>query len=145
VQAFRAAADPQLHTAAGPPHAAERLYFTAFTPGLLKWLVQIMPLLGRNPRRFGRNADIDLVAMLKWKPPYTSGWTCAPTWTRNRGLKRATAARWVPRKAFGECPVSSCAGCSGTRPSSRVTRHRAPESARISSPPGSQAAPVTPG
>lgn len=69
VQAFTAAADPQLYSAAGPPHAAERLYFTAFTPGLLKWLVRIMPLLGRNPRRFGRNEDIDLVEILKWETP----------------------------------------------------------------------------
>jgi LmbE family N-acetylglucosaminyl deacetylase len=69
VQAFTAAADPQLYDSAGPPHAAERLYFTAFTPGLLKWLVRIMPLLGRDPHRFGRNADIDLVEILKWETP----------------------------------------------------------------------------
>jgi mycothiol S-conjugate amidase len=69
VQAFTAAANPQLYPAAGLPHAAERLYFTAFTPGLLKWLVRLMPLVGRNPRRFGRNADIDLLEILKWETP----------------------------------------------------------------------------
>ena len=69
VQAFTAAADPQLYHLAGPPHAAERLYSTAFTPGLLKWLVRIMPFLGRDPHRFGRNADIDLVEILKWETP----------------------------------------------------------------------------
>jgi mycothiol S-conjugate amidase len=69
VQAFSAAADPRLYASAGPPHAAERLFFTAFTPGLLKWLVRLMPLVGRNPHRFGRNADIDLVEILKWETP----------------------------------------------------------------------------
>jgi len=69
VQAFSAAADPRLYPATGPAHAAERLYYTAFTPGLLKWLVRFMPLVGRNPHRFGRNADIDLVEILKWETP----------------------------------------------------------------------------
>ncbi len=69
VQAFTAAADPNLYAAAGSPHAAERLYFTEFTPGLLKWLVRLMPLVGRDPRRFGRNADIDLLEILKWETP----------------------------------------------------------------------------
>jgi mycothiol S-conjugate amidase len=69
VRAFTAAADPRLYSSAGSPHAAERLYFTAFTPGLLKWLVRFMPLVGRDPRRFGRNADIDLLEILKWETP----------------------------------------------------------------------------
>jgi LmbE family N-acetylglucosaminyl deacetylase len=69
VQAFTAAADPTLYSADGPPHAAERLYFTAFSPGLLKWLVRLMPLVGRNPRRFGRNSDIDLLEIVKWETP----------------------------------------------------------------------------
>ena len=39
---------------AGPSHRPERLYHPAFTAGLLKVLVRLMPLLGRDPRRFGR-------------------------------------------------------------------------------------------
>jgi mycothiol S-conjugate amidase len=69
VRAFTAASDPKLFPEAGPAHAAERLYYTAFTPGLLKWLVRLMPLVGRDPRRFGRNADIDLLQIVKWETP----------------------------------------------------------------------------
>jgi hypothetical protein len=31
--------------------------------------VRLMPLIGRDPHRFGRNADIDLVQILKWETP----------------------------------------------------------------------------
>jgi LmbE family N-acetylglucosaminyl deacetylase len=69
VRAFAAAGDPELYKAAGPPHAPEHLYFTAFTPGLLKWLVRFMPLVGRDPRHFGRNSDIDLLQIMQWETP----------------------------------------------------------------------------
>jgi len=113
VQAFTAAADPQLYAAAGPPHAAERLYFTAFTPGLLKWLVRVMPLLGRNPRRFGRNADIDLVEILKWETPVhvrVDVRSSLETKSRASACHRSQAGpsesfRWLPgfvvRRLFG--------------------------------------------
>jgi LmbE family N-acetylglucosaminyl deacetylase len=69
VQAFSAAADPHCYVEAGPPHPAERLYFTAFAPGVLKWAARLMPLVGRDPHRFGRNADIDLLEVVSWETP----------------------------------------------------------------------------
>lgn len=69
VEAFRAAADPAQYPAAGAPWTPQRLYFTAFTPGLLKLLVRLMPLVGRNPRKFGRNGDIDLLQVVSWETP----------------------------------------------------------------------------
>ena len=69
VAAFDAAADPARYPEAGPPHRAERLYHPAFSAGWLKPLVRLMPLVGRDPRRFGRNHDIDLVQMLSWESP----------------------------------------------------------------------------
>ena len=67
--AFDAAADPACYLDAGPPHSAERLYHPAFGAGWLKPLVRLMPLIGRDPRKFGRNHDIDLVQMLGWESP----------------------------------------------------------------------------
>ena len=67
--AFTAAADPARYPDAGPPHRAERLYYPAFGAGWLKPLVRLMPLIGRDPRKFGRNHDIDLVQMLSWESP----------------------------------------------------------------------------
>ena len=67
--AFHAAADGSRFPEAGPPYQAERLYHPAFTAGLLKVLVRLMPLLGRDPRRFGRNHDIDLLQVTRWETP----------------------------------------------------------------------------
>lgn len=69
VQAFVAAGDADRYPAAGPSWHPQRLYFTAFSPGLLKLLVRLMPLVGRNPRQFGRNKDIDLIQIVSWETP----------------------------------------------------------------------------
>ena len=68
-EAFQAAADASRFPEAGPPHRPERLYHPAFTAGLLKLLVRLMPLLGRDPRKFGRNHDIDLLQVISWEAP----------------------------------------------------------------------------
>jgi LmbE family N-acetylglucosaminyl deacetylase len=60
VQAFQMAADPAWQTDL-PPYQAARLYYSVMPRGLFKVAVRLMPLLGMNPRRFGRNKDIDLV------------------------------------------------------------------------------------
>ena len=69
VQAFAAAGDATRHPEAGLPWQPQRLYFTAFSPGLLKLLVRLMPLVRRNPRQFGRNKDIDLIQIVSWETP----------------------------------------------------------------------------
>jgi len=67
--AFEAAADPAKYPEAGPPHRVEAVYHPAFTAGLLKVIVRLMPLFGRDPRRFGRNHDIDLLQVISWEAP----------------------------------------------------------------------------
>ncbi len=69
VEAFHAAGDPTRYPEAGAPHQAQRLYHPAFTAGLLKLLVRLMPLVGRDPRKFGRNHDIDLLQTIGWETP----------------------------------------------------------------------------
>ena len=69
VEAFRAAGDPTRYPETGAPHQAQRLYHPAFTAGLLKVLVRLMPLVGRDPRKFGRNHDIDLLQTISWETP----------------------------------------------------------------------------
>jgi len=61
VMAFDQAADASFLPQAGPPHLADKLYFAAFPRRAMRWMVRLMPLVGRNPRRFGQNGDIDLV------------------------------------------------------------------------------------
>lgn len=67
--AVEAAADPARHPEAGPPHRVAAVYHPAFTAGLLKVIVRLMPLFGRDPRRFGRNRDIDLLQVIGWEAP----------------------------------------------------------------------------
>jgi LmbE family N-acetylglucosaminyl deacetylase len=45
---------------------APRLYISSFSKTLLKIMVRLMPLLGRNPRRHGQNKDVDLVKIASW-------------------------------------------------------------------------------
>jgi LmbE family N-acetylglucosaminyl deacetylase len=51
---------PELRTAGYPPWRPARLYETVIPRSSLKWFILIQRLLGRDPRRFGQNQDIDL-------------------------------------------------------------------------------------
>jgi LmbE family N-acetylglucosaminyl deacetylase len=52
--------------------AAPALYFTVFPKGLIRFGVRLLPLFRQNPRRFGRNGDIDLVQIASWEVPATT-------------------------------------------------------------------------
>lgn len=69
VQAFYAAADGAQYPEAGEPHEALALYHPAFGFKAFKLLVRLMPVTGRDPRRFGKNADIDLTEVVQWETP----------------------------------------------------------------------------
>jgi len=62
VRAFELAGDPS-HATDLPPYQPGKLYFQVFPTKLLRLGVRLLPLFGRDPRRFGRNGDIDLVAL----------------------------------------------------------------------------------
>ena len=47
-----------------PPYLPARLYFQVFPMGLVRIALKLMPILGMDPRRFGRNRDIDLTALV---------------------------------------------------------------------------------
>ncbi len=51
---------------------APRLYFAVIPKGLVRLGVRILPLLRQDPRRFGRNKDIDLVQIASWEVPITT-------------------------------------------------------------------------
>ncbi len=64
VRAFSAAGDPDLFPDQGTPYQPQKLYFHTFPRGWLSWMVRLMPLFGRDPRRFGQNEDIDLLELV---------------------------------------------------------------------------------
>jgi LmbE family N-acetylglucosaminyl deacetylase len=59
--AFFAAGDPASDPEGLAPHRPAKLYYHVFPRGAVRILVFLMRLAGRNPRKWGRNHDIDLV------------------------------------------------------------------------------------
>lgn len=60
LEAFAAVGDPLLYPDGLPPHQPAKLYYHTFPRGALRLLVRVLAILGRDPRRWGRNQDIDL-------------------------------------------------------------------------------------
>ena len=65
-KAFHLAGDSAFVDADGlPPYQPQKLYYQVFPKGALRLAVKILPLLGRDPRHFGRNGDIDIQALVE--------------------------------------------------------------------------------
>jgi len=69
VKAFYAASDPAQYPEAGPAFQPQKLYFHIFPRGLLKTAVKLLPLIGQDPSKFGRNKDIDLASLVEVEFP----------------------------------------------------------------------------
>ena len=67
--AFERAADPAFHPEAGTPYQPRALYYHVFPHKFLRFVTRLMPLVGSDPRRFGRNRDIDLKALTEFDFP----------------------------------------------------------------------------
>jgi N-acetyl-1-D-myo-inositol-2-amino-2-deoxy-alpha-D-glucopyranoside deacetylase len=52
--------------------AIPRLYVTAFSRRFLRMAIRLLPLVRQDPRKFGRNKDIDLVQISSWFVPVTA-------------------------------------------------------------------------
>ena len=63
VKAFYAAGDATVYPGEEPAYQPQKLYFHTFPRGWLKWALRLMPLVGKDPRHFGQNGDIDLVVL----------------------------------------------------------------------------------
>ncbi len=64
VKAFKLSADPiyqdQLNQR---PHQIKKMYFHSIPKDFLRWTVRLLRLVGKDPRKFGKNKDIDLVSI----------------------------------------------------------------------------------
>jgi N-acetyl-1-D-myo-inositol-2-amino-2-deoxy-alpha-D-glucopyranoside deacetylase len=63
VLAFKHSADPSFHPEVGLPFQPSKLYFHTFPRWFLRIIVNVMPIFGRDPTKFGRNGDIDMKAI----------------------------------------------------------------------------------
>ncbi len=64
VRAFELASDSAL-VSEYPPFQPSKLYFHVMPKGMFKVAVRLLPLFGLDPRRFGRNKDVDLLSLVK--------------------------------------------------------------------------------
>jgi LmbE family N-acetylglucosaminyl deacetylase len=64
VLAFNMAGDNEIQLEKTPAFKPSKLYFHIFPRGLLKYLVKLMPLFGKDPSKFGKNGDIDLASIM---------------------------------------------------------------------------------
>jgi len=62
--AFEKADDASFYPEAGLPFKPQALYYHLFPRGFLKWVVRLMPLIGKDPSKWGRNNDIDLKSLV---------------------------------------------------------------------------------
>jgi mycothiol S-conjugate amidase len=67
--AFHAAGDAAQFPGDVAPYAPQKLYYHTFGRRVLKAAVALMPLFGQDPRRFGRNKDVDLAALAEVEFP----------------------------------------------------------------------------
>lgn len=76
LSAFFAAPDPRrfpAQLAAGlQPYRPAKLYYSTFDRRLLRWLVGLMPLVGRDPTAIGTNKDINLTEIAQFDVPITT-------------------------------------------------------------------------
>ncbi len=63
LRAFELAAGPSQDFGGLPAYAPQKLYYHTFHRGALRFLVSVLPLMGRDPRHWGQNNDIDLTAI----------------------------------------------------------------------------------
>jgi LmbE family N-acetylglucosaminyl deacetylase len=59
VRAFHAAGDSKQYPETGPAFQPQKLYYTIRPHKLFKTMVRLMPLFGQDPRKQGKNQDID--------------------------------------------------------------------------------------
>lgn len=64
VKAFDLAGDRKIKIDNSLPFTPSKLYFHIFPRGLFRYIIKLMPLFGKDPRKFGKNRDIDLAAIM---------------------------------------------------------------------------------
>jgi LmbE family N-acetylglucosaminyl deacetylase len=76
VKAFNLAGDPQFFTDGLDPFSPQKLYFQTMSRGFLRFAVRMLRLVGRDPRKFGTNHDIDMQAIAEVDFPITTKINC---------------------------------------------------------------------
>ena len=97
VAAYDLAGDETYQSNGLAPYTPQKLYFSTFSRRGMRWLLKLMPLVGQNPRTFGRNGDIDLVALSKVNFPLHATIDISA----ELAIKRAASACHRSQQSFG--------------------------------------------
>ena len=104
VAAFYASGEAKAYPEGGKPFQPLKLYYNVFPRQFLKFAVRILPLLGQNPRKFGRNKDIDLKALVGGITPVNAVVKLSRTARKAKGeasaCHRSQLAGGPPRRGF---------------------------------------------
>ena len=73
VKAFQAAGVPCEYPESGTAFQPGALFFTVRPRGAFRLAIKLMPLLGQDPKHYGRNKDIDLTKMAEQEYPVHAG------------------------------------------------------------------------
>ncbi len=105
-EAFRAAGDPARYPDTGAPYSPQKLYWTAFSVRWLRWYVRLMPLLGRDPTKFGQNKDVNLreIAARAYPHPITTKIDVWPYYTIKMAASNCHASQIGPAESFANLP-----------------------------------------
>jgi N-acetyl-1-D-myo-inositol-2-amino-2-deoxy-alpha-D-glucopyranoside deacetylase len=76
VKAFEKAGDIHFVTDGNEPYLPQKLYFQTMSRGFLRFGVWVWRLIGRDPRKFGSNKDIDLQSIAEVDFPITAKIDC---------------------------------------------------------------------
>jgi len=76
VRAFELAGDANFVSDGLEAYAPQKLYFQTISRNFLRFMVSLMRLFGRDPRKFGTNKDIDLAAIAEVDIPITTRINC---------------------------------------------------------------------
>ena len=67
--AFEKAEDASFHPEAGLPFKPRALYYQVFPRKFLKWMTRLLSLTGKDPTKWGRNGDINLIELAEIEFP----------------------------------------------------------------------------
>jgi LmbE family N-acetylglucosaminyl deacetylase len=112
VEAFERASDATYHVDGLAPYQPQKLYYSAFPKITTQMRVWEARLKGQDPRRMGRNHDIDIVKILDNVEPvhtripiadYMDVWEAASLCHESQGGGRITrTAKWMQRLLYNK-------------------------------------------
>ena len=64
-KAFYDAVNPEIILQGQLNYQPQKLYYYTISKKVMRWLVRVMPIIGKDPSRYGQNGDIDLRSISK--------------------------------------------------------------------------------